>query len=194
MRTFFRWSDKKQGFFILVLKNAEICDTIASVLSSSAALRICGLKKQTSLGLGETMYFYEVIRSCDECALTDEFLGLCKNSPDLQHTREAFEGCLRTLKSIKPETDDKAVIEIEKITLLDGSLGDNVCARFEDDPEKYGLEINPWADTLGYRADEKSVSKYGAETFAALVIWEMTWFGFDEQSIQQRVGQWDEDR
>jgi hypothetical protein len=41
--------------------------------------------------------------------------------------------------------------------------------------------------------DESSLSFYGYEKYAALVLWEMTWFGFDEETIQERMKTWDED-
>ena len=51
--------------------------------------------------------------------------------------------------------------------------------------EVYSLEANPCAKTIGYIVDEKSLSIYGNERFATLVLWEMTWFGYDEETIQK---------
>ena len=52
--------------------------------------------------------------------------------------------------------------------------------------EVYSLEANPCAKTIGYIVDEKSLSIYGNERFATLVLWEMTWFGYDEETIRKK--------
>ncbi len=44
--------------------------------------------------------------------------------------------------------------------------------------------------TLGYLVDSSSVSEYGKEKFAVLVLWDMTWFGYDDEKIQAEVMSW----
>lgn len=138
------------------------------------------------------MYFYEVLERCSEATLIDAFLALCEDSPDIQHTKEVFISFLKTLKTTEPNISDTMTILIEQAEDFNGSLYEVVHALCEEDSEKYGLEINPWADTLGYRADQNSVEKYGAEVYTAFVLWEMTWFGFDEDSIRKKVEEWNE--
>lgn len=142
--------------------------------------------------IGGVMHFYEVLELCNENILTDEFLKLCTDSPDIQHTKEVFISFLKNLKKAKPNISNKMTIFIEQKKDFDGSFYEAVHALRENDPEKYGLEINPWTDTLGYRTDKDSIDKYGVEVYTALVLWEMTWFGFDEDSIQQKVKEWNE--
>lgn len=144
------------------------------------------------LAIGGVMHFYEVLELCNEKILTDEFLKLCTDSPDIQHTKEIFISFLKNLKKIEPNISDKMTIFIEQKKGFDGSFYEAVHALRENDSEKYGLEINPWADTLGYRTDKNSIGKYGAEVYTALVLWEMTWFGFDEDSIHKKVKEWNE--
>lgn len=67
---------------------------------------------------------------------------------------------------------------------------DDVYMLDKSNSEKYALLINPWADTLGYLVDNDSVSEYGEEKFAALVLWDMTWFGYDNEKIQAEVRSW----
>lgn len=139
------------------------------------------------------MYFYEVVELCNEKILIDEFLELCTDSPNIQHTKEIFITFLKNLKEVEPNISDKMTIFIEQQKALDGSFYESVHALCENDPEKYGLEINPWADTLGYLTDKNSIEKYGLEVYTAFVLWEMTWFGFDEESIQKKVKEWNEE-
>lgn len=138
------------------------------------------------------MYFYEVLAKCSEDILTEEFLKLCKDSPDIQKTRDDLLSVLETLKNTDPDTDGNMTIFIENVEAVDGSFYDAVRAQAEGDPVRYGLEANPWADTIGYLADGQSVKKYGNEAFCALVIWEMTYLGFYEDKIRQRVKEWND--
>lgn len=137
------------------------------------------------------MYFYELLQKCDESVLTDEFIKLCADSPDPEHTKKAFCGFLEDLKKLKPETDDCAHLHFDKIEGIDGKPYDDVSALFEDKPEKYSLIAIPWNEVLGYRADEICTGEYGREYAAALVLWEMTWLGYDERSVRERLAEWD---
>ncbi len=137
------------------------------------------------------MYFFEILRECDEGALTEEFLKLCTDSPDISHTREAFCGFLENLKTMEPSIDDTARLFFEKLEGLDGVPYDDVSARFEGRDEKYSLIAIPWNEVLGYRADGNDAEKYGREYLTALVLWEMTWLGYDEQTVRKRLDEWD---
>lgn len=136
------------------------------------------------------MYFYKVLELCNEDILIDEFLKLCEDSPNITNTKEKFISFLNTLKKAEPNISDKITIFIEQTEAFDGSFYDAVYALCDDDSEKYGLMANPWADTLGYLTDKNSVEKYGAEIYTAFVLWEMTWLGFDEDTVQKRVKEW----
>ena len=138
------------------------------------------------------MYFYEVIKECDEELLVREFLFLCDNSPDIKHTEKAIRNALMSIREMKAKTSDKKVIIIEKVIsdeIFDGEF-DRVYVLDTSDNKTYGLEINPWSDTLGYKVDDNNLFFYGYEKFAALVLWEITWFGYDEVTIQERVRAW----
>lgn len=119
-------------------------------------------------------------------------MELCSDSPDIQQTERACRKAFDTLCGMDPGISDKDTIFIEK-TELYGEPFDAVFVSEANDTERYGLEINPWTDTLGYLVDEKSLSAYGYEAFTALVLWEITWFGFDEEKIKNQVASWEID-
>lgn len=83
-------------------------------------------------------------------------------------------------------------IYMERVKAVDGSYYHIVYALREHDTEKYGFELNPWADTLGYLTDSSSIAKYSRENYIAHVLWEMTYFGFDEASIHQKIEEWND--
>lgn len=136
------------------------------------------------------MYFYEVIEQCDTDAAVRFFLELCTNSPDIQHTEQCIRHTIAELKRMQAVKSDSEIIEIERVSAGNEAYD---AVRMHDlaDHTQYGLEANPWKATLGYTVDEKSLSEYGKERFAALVLWEMTWFGFDDETVQNHVKSWD---
>ena len=138
------------------------------------------------------MYFYEVIEKCNLEEVIKEFLSFCNDSPDISVTEKGIRNVIEKLNEIEAITSNTNILFIEKVeteveTFEAISLFNTV------EKEIYSIEVNPWAETLGYIADEKSLSVYGKERFTALVLWEMTWFGYDENSIQEVVKSWDEE-
>ena len=51
----------------------------------------------------------------------------------------------------------------------------------------YSFEIVPWAEILGYRVVENDLENYTKEYYVMLVLWEMTFFGYDEETIHNRA-------
>lgn len=133
------------------------------------------------------MYIYEVFNKCDTEKVVRLFLDLY-NQPVKKRTEQKLREAISYIHKINPKKTDSQVIIIEK----DEEVGDYVYLLDKNTNEKFGIEINPWEDTLGYLADEQSLSQLGTDEFAALVLWEMTWFGFDEETIQNHVKSWDE--
>ena len=56
--------------------------------------------------------------------------------------------------------------------------------------ENFGIEITPWKEVLGWIVDADTLLIYSKEVFTAAVLWEITWFGYDETIIQKKVESW----
>ncbi len=136
------------------------------------------------------MYFYETIEHCDINKVVSNFLELCVNSPDLNRTEQCIRSTISELKNIEAIKSDSEILEIKRVSEEDEEF-DDVHMIDTTDNTKYGLEINPWKYTLGYTVDERSLSDYGYEKFVSLLLWEMTWFGYDEETIQNHVKSWE---
>lgn len=132
------------------------------------------------------MYFYEVFGKCDLEVVVDEFLKLAVDSPDINVTEEVFRGAIKILNEMEPEKSDTEILCIEKIQ-ESGWIDDNVYLLDTTDQKTYAIEASSWANILGCRVDEKSLSDYGNEKFTTLILWEITWFGYDEKAIQDRL-------
>ena len=137
------------------------------------------------------MYFYEVLQTCDEKLLTEEFLKLCTNSPDLHRTREVFTEFLKNISSLAPEFSDEWTIFMTPEQDIDGQNYFHVYARNAHDPENFSFMITPWKEVLGWIVSPESLSSFDKEVLTAAVLWEITWFGYDEETIQERVKSWE---
>ena len=131
------------------------------------------------------MYFYEVFGKCDLEVVVHEFLKLAVDSPDINVTEEVFRRAIKILNEMEPVRSDTEILCIEKIQ---GEWIDyNVYLLDIIDQKTYAIEASSWANILGCRVDEKSLSDYGNEKFTTLILWEITWFGYDEKTIQDRL-------
>ena len=131
------------------------------------------------------MYFYEVFEKCDLEVVVHEFLKLAVYSPDINVTEEVFRRAIKILNEMEPVRSDTEILCIEKIQ---GEwIDDNVYLLDITDQKTYAIEASSWANILGCRVDEKSLSDYGNEKFTTLILWEITWFGYDEKTIQDRL-------
>lgn len=135
------------------------------------------------------MYFYELLNQCDIEVAISMFLEMCVNSPDIKHTEEAVRSAVADMKKLEAKKSDCEILGIERIVSLDEDDEDYDAAYMYNTNEniKYGFEVAPWDWTLGYMVDETSLSRHGSERFVALVLWEMTWFGYDEETIQEHI-------
>jgi hypothetical protein len=50
-------------------------------------------------------------------------------------------------------------------------------------PDTYAYELSPWKEILGYEVNPENVSAVGSPKFAAAVLYEMTFFGITEETI-----------
>lgn len=137
------------------------------------------------------MYFYEILEKCDLEFIVQEFLLFCVDDPDIdiKATERAIRNTIKILNETEVIISNTNVLIIEEVENEEETY-DAVHSFDTNEQEYYGIELNPWANTLGYIVDEKSLSSHGKERFAALVLWEMTWFGYDEVSIQEKVKSW----
>lgn len=135
------------------------------------------------------MYFYELLEKCDLELVIQEFLVFCVDAPDIKATERKIRNTIKILSEIEAIKSNVDVLIIEEVR-NERETFDAVYLINENEQEYYSIEANPWANTLGYIVHEKSLSFHGMERFAALVLWEMTWFGYDENSIQEKVKSW----
>jgi hypothetical protein len=137
---------------------------------------------------GDMMYFYQVLQSCDEFKVVSEFLAIIK-CQDKCSVNKNIRDALKTLSQKTPKKSDNEVLFIEQLKDRqdEGENLYNVYLLDRSDNKTYSIEAVPWDEVLGYTVDEASIAKYGDVKFTALVLYEMTYFGFSEKQIQNTI-------
>ena len=108
------------------------------------------------------MYFYELLKQCDVEVIVQEFLLLCVDSQDINIIEKKIRNVIDNLKEMKVNISHKEIIVIEKVQTEDEKY-DEAFMIDTSDEIKYGLEINPWTNTLGYRIDDDRLSEFRKE-------------------------------
>ena len=126
------------------------------------------------------MYVYELINSCDKEKLYQNFVDMCdgiheKNSDD-------FMLLLQKLASIEPNISDSMCVYVSKEREVDGSVFYDVYGQSDEEPETlWALEASQWNNILGYKIAEESLQKYNECLVFAAILYEMTWFGYEQR-------------
>lgn len=53
-------------------------------------------------------------------------------------------------------------------------------------PDAYGFELSPWEEVLGCEVDPDNAQEVGADALCAGILQEMTFFGFDEETVEKK--------
>ena len=62
----------------------------------------------------------------------------------------------------------------------------DVDGKSDEEDISWALEYTEWERWLGYEVDWETYNKYDKEFVIAHCLWEMTWSGYSQRSIQQR--------
>ncbi len=63
----------------------------------------------------------------------------------------------------------------------------SVVGKKQNDDSNYGIEFFPWSEWLGMEVDKQVLLKYNHVEIVVRCLWEMTYVGFDEQTIQHQI-------
>lgn len=96
----------------------------------------------------------------------------------VQHARVFHT--LRTLRARLSEMD----IVIDDIEDDDGGLWVDISGRTGD--EQVAIEFVDWAEWLGMVIDGATCERYTPTEILSHCVWEMSFFGFDEETIRER--------
>lgn len=132
------------------------------------------------------MLFLELLNKCDEEKLVKQYL-LLKETSD-SHVEQKIREVIADLKYNRIPVKFNMTMVLEKGVSEDGEvdiifLRDNV-----EEDNVYSFEGLPWGAIMGCEVEEKSLTEIGSnERFAALVLFEMTYFGYSDDDVQRRI-------
>lgn len=138
------------------------------------------------------MYFEEVFSLANKKVCVREFLVFASRDNevlDINRLTIALTQMIECLKTLKPVYSDNHTIHIGQDEDENGTY-DFAYMTNEGDVSKdscYSFEIVSWAEILGYRVVENNLENYTKEYYVMLVLWEMTFFGYDEETIHNRA-------
>lgn len=144
------------------------------------------------------MKLYELIRKYNWNELEKVF---SKHYPE--ENLDNYKYFYDKIKVIEPEDDDSGKFTINVIHCvydyyekekdeifleeIDEYYSVSGTKEGDEDPIKYALEYSRFSHWLGYEVDKESLEKYGERLCIIHIIWEMTFCGFEEETIQNKL-------
>ena len=97
--------------------------------------------------------------------------------------REFLDACLFKKDDLSSQFDWDS--PLSRVTSLEGLADEQVeeLAQTRLLPDSYAYDLSPWVEILGYEVDPNNILEVGAVPLAVAVLWEMTFFGFDEARV-----------
>lgn len=132
------------------------------------------------------MLFLELLNKCDEEKLVKQYL-LLKETSD-SHVEQKIREVIADLKYNRIPVKFNMTMVLEKGVSEDGEVDIIFLNDNEEEDNVYSFEGLPWGAIMGCEVEEKSLTEIGSnERFAALVLFEMTYFGYSDEDVQLRI-------
>ena len=123
-----------------------------------------------------------------EVSFDPVFYKLCHWFNNQEGSRNGYESVFNKLVLMNPKKHrlDDLFIEIHIVKEDDGSEWLNVSgvSVLGSDTTSYGIEFNPWRDWVSSFITQKTLDTLEKEDIVAACLYEMTFFGFEEQRVQ----------
>lgn len=117
---------------------------------------------------------------------------LLKLYPDQDECLTAYEEVYQKLLLMSPEESDLS-IELEYLTDdFDGKNYVGVAGKYNNPKNEHetfsqAIEFEPWRKWLGMTVTKETISKFSELEIVAHCLFEMTFVGFDEETIQEEL-------
>lgn len=132
------------------------------------------------------MLFLELLNKCDEEKLVKQYLQLKETSNS--HVEQKIREVIDDLKYNRIPVRFNMTMVLEKGVTEDGEEVDIIFLNDNVEDNVYSFEGLPWGAIMGCEVEEKSLTEIGSnERFAALVLFEMTYFGYSDEDVQRRI-------
>ena len=103
--------------------------------------------------------------------------------PDYQSSMTGFRRAFQKLQTIEPQPNPcKLKIKHTK------ESGVEITA--VNKRQACSVTVMPWADVLGMLVDKTAFTSFSHPEIVAFVLWEITYYGFDEETIKKKTDEW----
>ena len=103
--------------------------------------------------------------------------------PKYQSSMAGFRRAFEALQQTEPLPQDGCLLTIAK---SDSDF--NVFV--ERGGEKSSMSFFPWAEVLGLTIENQTFARFSQTEITALVLWTITFLGFDEETIRKKTDEW----
>lgn len=90
------------------------------------------------------------------------------------------------LKKTPMASELKLVVDYVEDDLEPGTFFYNVFGAKVGDDTSYGLSFTPWSEWMGMKVSDETVASFSPEQICAHCLYEMTFYGFEEETIERR--------
>jgi hypothetical protein len=143
------------------------------------------------------MKFEEIIKRNSWLSIEHTFLQLY---PKEEKSISGYESVFNELKMLSPTDTDISIVVSNEKDDFDNEEYVHVCGHNnspQDDPDNpgnsLGLEFTSWDQWLGMDLDEMSVMDFTELELISHCLYEMTFFGFDQEKIQKVMDEMEKD-
>jgi tetratricopeptide (TPR) repeat protein len=132
--------------------------------------------------------FAALVKKCTWAAVEPFFI---KEYPKWEKDTNTYGLIFHQLQNLTPVKDrDDMSIHIHQ----DDHNHLNGCKNHPQTPEEehtYGLAITPWGEWLGMDVSGTAIEDYSDEEIISHCLWEMTFYGYSQKTIQKMVEGWE---
>ena len=135
-------------------------------------------------------YIQEFVNYAEKTFLEDLALGLSKaNSFHKDAVMDGIRQTVAYLETLTPRYSNRYTIHIVQESWDNQTPFDSAYVKDENDSSTYCFDSAPWEEILGFRVNEDELAKYTQEYYVVLVLWELTFYGYDEETVQKNKNQ-----
>lgn len=125
----------------------------------------------------------------------DEVWGILKGEYDVpEKGKSAYIQVFDELRDMDLQVDSGA--EKEEVTTIGvcefedllepGNFVYDVFGISQGDANRYSLSLEPWSNWINYNILDKSIQIYGEATVLAHILYEMTFYGYSSEDVEER--------
>ena len=102
--------------------------------------------------------------------------------PKYQSSLSGFKRAFLSLQIIEPQPNGGTL-------KLKRTKGNDVDVTSVGNGEERDITTAPWAEVLGMTVEKQTLAQFTQPEIAAIVLWVITFYGFDEETIKKKTNQ-----